>query len=174
MKIISPIREMFEVLRNVRDSEEMIGRRVKVDRTKTREQMIVALGARGREKYVNSEVLETMPTQGRKEEVVYFFPIKRAVLVEEYAHEFESRGLVPDPFAQLQVNIDDPLFADEHPNGVQWVDKDGNFCYAAIARWCGGRGVTVNCDERRWLCNAWLAGVQAIPRSNVLSNQLWV
>jgi len=153
--------KIFEALwrgRVERDSE-MVVRHVKVDRNRTRRSMIRALRTRGREEYVDGDVLETMPTQGMEEVDVYFFLGKKTMLVAELDREFESRLLVPDPFAQMQANIDDPAFSDEHPNGVQWQDADGNYCYFVISRWRGGRGVTVNRDDQRWLGNAWFAGV---------------
>lgn len=147
--MLEPFRKQVEAV------SEMIVRPFKVDRIKTPEQMIKALC---RNEYVSDDVLETMPTEGPSEGELYFFPIKRFISVKDLALEFESRGLIPDPYAQLQVNIDDPSFADEHPNGVQWQDAKGRYCFVACDGWGGGRLVGVDTDDYVWNVNWWFAG----------------
>ncbi|MSU44863.1 hypothetical protein EXS45_01635, partial [Candidatus Nomurabacteria bacterium] len=94
-------KEMFDVLyRHIERRSEMVIRHVKVDRTKTGEQLITALNCK---EFVDIEVLATMPTQGKKEENLYFFPVKQIIQVGDYVKEFESRGLVPDPYAQMKA-----------------------------------------------------------------------
>lgn len=139
--------------KRVEANSEMIVRPFKLDRTKTREQMIKALG---RAEYVNTDVLATMPTDGPDEGEIYFFPAKHYVPVAEQATELAKRGLVPHYLAQMQVNIDDPSFADDHPNGMQW-DKNS---YAAFDRWSGERKVDVNRDDNDWDDDCWFAGVR--------------
>lgn len=152
--------EMFEVFRNrVERRSEMIVRHVKVDRTRTREEMIKALG---RKEYIDKGVLATMPTEGKNEEDVLFFPGKRFIPVAKLALEYELRGLVPDPYAQAQVNIDDPAFADEHPNGTQWKDAQGNLCFVTFDRWDEERYVSVLRDDAGWYDNWWFGGVRKI------------
>ena len=146
-----------EFVKLVRDrverKPEMIIRPFKIDRSRTREQMIDALG---RVKYVNSDVLATMPLEGPDEGDMYFFPSKRYIPVAEQPAALAERGLVPHPAAQIQVNIDDPSFADEHPNGVQW---DGN-SYATFNRWYDKRKVNVNRNDYDWNDYWWFGGVR--------------
>lgn len=150
------VAEQVAVLRHrVEAVSEMIVRPFKIDRTKTVEQMISALG---RKEYVNHDVLATMPLEGPDEGEMYFFPVKQYIPVAEQPAELAKRGLVPHPVAQIQVNIDNPSFADEHPNGVQW---DGN-AYAAFGRWHGGRRVVVDRDDGDWDDSGWFAGVRKV------------
>jgi hypothetical protein len=138
---------------------EMIIRHVKVDRTKTPQQMIAALG---RTPYVTDAILETMP-RGEGEEVdVVFFPLKRYVPTTEWLAELELRGLKPDHYAQLQANVDDKAFADEHPNGSQWgLDEKGNASFVAVDRWRGGRrDVNVSRNDSDWSDHWWGCGVR--------------
>ncbi|MBI4155749.1 MAG: hypothetical protein HY507_00775 [Candidatus Zambryskibacteria bacterium] len=83
--------EMFEALRTrVERRSEMVIRHVKMDRTKTPRQMIEALG---RTEYITEAVLATMPTEGKDEDDIYFFPLKRFVPVGEMPAELDARGL---------------------------------------------------------------------------------
>ena len=150
--------EVAEVLQRIVDGparvvDEMIVRHFKIDRTKTRGQMISALG---RVEYVNHDVLETMPLDGPDEGDMYFFPSKRYIPVAEQPAELAKRGLVPHPAAQIQVNIDDPSFADEHPNGVQW---NKNSC-ASFLRWLDERLVDVDRHGNDWGGHWWFGGVR--------------
>jgi len=146
------VQEMFEALRRrVERRSEIIVRHFKVDRTKS---PLYLLDATRRVQYVNKDVLATMPTDGPEEGDLVFFPTKRFLPVREVAAEFESRGLVPDPIAQFQVNIDDPTFADGHPNGTQW----GTNSYLTFDRWNGERGVLVDRSVNGWHGSWWLAG----------------
>jgi len=144
--------EHFIALRTrVERRAEMIVRHFKVDRTRTREEMIKALG---RKEYVNADVLATMPIDGPDEGDLFFFPLKHDTPVAEIPQAFESHGLVPDYVAQMQVNADDPAFADEHPNGMQW----GKDSCADFRRWVGERRVGVDRRGRGWRGYDWLAG----------------
>ncbi len=146
------VKECLDSLRRrVEWRADMIVRHFKVDRTKTRQQM---LDATGRKQYVDKNMLATMPTDGPEEGDLYFFPLKRFVPISEVAAELESRGFVIDPVAQMQVNADDPAFADEHPNGVQW----GSDSYAAFYHWHDGRGASVVRDGSGWDGSWWLCG----------------
>ena len=153
--------EMFEALRTrVERRAKIITRRVKVNRDQTPEQIV---NATGRKQYVNAEVLSTMPRQGAGiEEVdVYFFNVGKYLSIAEQEKVLAERGLVPDYYAQVQVNIDDPLFADEHPNGAQWDNKDGKAAsFVTFSRWDDGRGVDVIRGGGGWNDDWWLAGVR--------------
>jgi hypothetical protein len=144
--------EMFEAFRlRVERRSDLIIRHFKIDRSKTLEQMITALG---RKEHIDKEVLSTMLFGGPDEGDLYFFPGKRFISVAELAGEFECRSLVPHYLAQLQVNIDDPAFADEHPNGMQW----GKNSFATFDRWGGEREVRVGHRGRAWPGGWWFAG----------------
>lgn len=149
------IDEMVAVIRKrVEARSEMIVRRVRVNRALNPEKVIDETGhIRG---YVDSDVLATMPKGDGEEVDVYFFPTKKFVPVSQYDSELASRGLVADPRAQTAVNRDDPSFADEHPNGVQW-DKDS--C-AAFDRWDDERWVDVSRVDDDWDDYWWLGGVR--------------
>ncbi len=150
------VQDMFVLLRaRVERRSNMIVRHFKVDRTKSRQEM---LDATGRTQYVDKNVLATMPVDGPEEGDLYFFPVKRYLPFEEADKEFDSRCLIPDPAAQAQVNADDPSFADEHPNGVQWGLKNGVVSFLSFYRWHGGRDVDVNRCGSAWRDDTWLAG----------------
>ena len=149
------IDEMVAIFRkHVEAQSDIIVRRVRVDRTRTPQEVI---DATGRTQYVNKNVLATMP-QGEGDEVdVYFVPTKRFVPVEDVPAFLAQYGLVPDPRAQAAVNEADSAFSDEHPNGTQWGDN----CYLMFPRWNGGR--LVRCDHRGddWRDYWFLSGVPA-------------
>ena len=50
--------------------------------------------------------------------------------------EYDFHDFKPaDPYAQAAVNEADPNFANDHPNGTHWKDKDGKWCFASFFRW---------------------------------------
>ena len=153
------ISEIFQPLRTrVERRSEMIVRHFKLDRTKTLEQMIEALG---HNKYVDAKVLATMPTDGPDEGDMIFFPLKRFVPVAEYSAELELRGLKAHPLAQLQINADDQAFTDEHPNGSQWgLDAKGQASFVSVNRWLDERHVYVNRNGVGWYDDWWGCGVR--------------
>lgn len=135
---------MTAIRKRVEAVSNMIVRHVKVNRIREPQDM---LDATGRKQYTDHRVVKSMPKDGREEEDVFFFkPDKSAydkndnISDDNLAKEYELRGLKPDPYAQAAVNEADPAFADDHPNGTHWKDKDGNWCYTAFRRW--------NDDER--------------------------
>ena len=151
--------EMFEVLRKyVERRSKMIVRRVTINRDLTPEQMIAAAK---RKQYITDVVLATMPRQGTGIEAdvdMYFFPAERELTIDEQEAALAAYGLVPDYYGQVQVNIDDPSFADEHWNGAQWDNKDGEASYVTFSR--NGDERSVVCDRRgnRWGSYYWFAG----------------
>ncbi|MHB8913868.1 MAG: hypothetical protein ACYC4I_02555 [Minisyncoccota bacterium] len=150
MELLAPFRARIEAVSSI------IIRRVRVDRTRTPQEVI---DATGRRQYVDSDVLATMP-KGEGEEVdVHFVPTKRFVLVVEVPAFLAQYGLVPDPRAQAAVNEADPAFADKYPNGTQWGDN----CCLAFDRWDGERDVDCDRDGLDWDDNWFLSGVPA-PR----------
>ena len=129
----------------------------KVDRKLTPQQV---LDATGRKQYVTNSVVETMPRGVDDEKDIYFFPVCRYVSDDEAEKEYALRGFKPaDPYSVARVNIDDPVFADTHPNGTHWKDADGNWCYAAFHRLYDERYVSVYRDDYGWRDRWWFAGV---------------
>jgi len=151
------IDEIVEVFRkHVEAQSDIIVRRVRVDRTRTPQEVV---DATGRTQYVDKNILATMP-QGEGDEVdVYFIPTKRFVPAKEVPAFLAQYGLVPDPRAQAAVNEADSAFADKYPNGSQWVDN----CYLTFYRWRGGRDVRCDRSVSDWLDFWFLSGVPA-PR----------
>jgi hypothetical protein len=146
--------EMFKMFRTrVEVWSEMIVRHFKIDRSKTPEQMIAVMG---KKVYVDKKVLETMPLDGPDKGDLFFFPGKRFIPIAELAGEYERRGLVPHYLAQLQVNNDDLVFADEHPNGMQW-DKNS---FAAFYRYFNERNTDVSRRVSDWDERWWFAGLR--------------
>ena len=147
---------VLSVRNRVEAISSFIVRRVRVDRTRTPMEVI---NATGRNKYLNDDVVATMP-QGEGDEVdVYFVPTKRFVPADEVSAFLAQYGLVPDPRAQAAVNEADPAFADKYPNGTQWGDN----CYLTFVRWDGERHVYCDRDDFDWDDGWFLSGVLA-PR----------
>lgn len=128
---------------------KMFMRRVRVDRTRTREK---AIAATGRVPYVDADVLATAPAGVGEWAEVWFFDLDYDPTPTELAREYEVRKLVPDFAAQAAVNEEDSAFADERPNGLQWgLQKDGTASFSAFDHWRGGRrDVSVSRDDGRW------------------------
>jgi hypothetical protein len=139
-------------------TSQMITRHILVDRTLSPEQV---LEATGREQYTDRDLVKGMPRGSGKEIDVYFFNIERWICGDDLEKEYEQRGLIPaDPYALAAVNIADPAFADDHPNGTHWKDTAGKWCFAAFARWNRERGVSVDRYVDGWYGIWWFAGVR--------------
>jgi len=134
---------------------------VKVNRKRSAEE---ALKATGRNQYVNNDVIKAMPQGEGEETEVVFFKLGCTVSENDLDKEYEKRGLKPaDPYALAKVNEDDPAFADEHPNGTHWKDKNGKWCFASfLNRWCCEREVYVNHYDNGWHGSWWFAGLRKI------------
>jgi hypothetical protein len=135
----------------------MIVRRVCVNRNQTPQQL---LDATGRVQETYKTAVATMP-RGEGEEVeVFFFKASHYLSDSEVEKEFARHGLKPDPYAQSQVNIDDPVFADDHPNVTQWKDDGGHWCYLIFCRFISDRRVSIQLGNGglgpRW----WYGGVR--------------
>lgn len=153
MRMFTPFREQAEMF------SEMIVRRVKVNRKRTRQQM---LDATGRTPYTDVNVVAEMPQNEDEEVDVYFFPLRRFTSVEDAQKLIKQHGLKPDPYAVAAVNEVDSAFASSRPNGTQWVDSKGRHCYLTCNRWLGGRHyVNVNRRGCDWDDGWWLGGVRA-------------
>ena len=133
-----------------------ITRRVRVNRNQTPEEV---LAATGRVQYINKDVVETMPKgEGEKTEVVFLKP--GGQMSEDGLEKwFDERGFkLIDPYSLAAVNKADPAFADKHPNGTQWKDADGKWCYIAFGRGDGERCVSVYRSDFGWRDGWWFAG----------------
>lgn len=117
------------------------------------------LNATGREQYIDREVVNSMPRGEGEEGDVAFFNLGRYVSDDNLEKEYELRGLKPaDPYSLAAVNAADPAFADEHPNGTHWKDKNGNWCFAAFGRCADERRVGVRRRGGGWGGRWWFAG----------------
>jgi hypothetical protein len=107
----------------------------------------------------NLKVVEAMPKATRESGKIYFFQTGRDTPVGELAAEAKKRGLVlVDPHTLSSFNKANPEFADTHPNGTQWIDENGNVCYAIVSVWDGERHVDVDRREYDWPGDWWFAG----------------
>ena len=136
------------------DESEMFTRTVRVDRSMKPLQAFKSITSH--QQYLNETVVNGMPLGTDEEVTLCLFPIKKQLTCAEYAKALESRGLKPDPMAQAAFNQADPEFADKYPNGTQWQDQAGNFCYAFWRVWNGGRRVRVGESGRGWY-DGWFA-----------------
>ena len=151
------VSELVSVIRKrVKMVAKIITHRVKVDRTKTPQEII---DLTGRYKwYIDPEVLAEMPKEGFEEGEVVFFELDYDPSVDELGHEYEIRGLKPDPYVLAQAMTNDPSFADERPVAVQWRDKHGRACDAIFYRRGGRRKVVVSRNDNGWFRNCRFAG----------------
>ena len=161
----SLVADLVAVVRNRVDAvSKMIIRKVKVDRTKTPQQM---LDATGRKQYTDRNAVDFMPRgTGEDVKVMFFKPEPEEYTRPGYMSDddlekaFDRRGLRPDPYAQAKANWDDPTFADNHPNGIHWKDADGKWYFATFDQWGGGeRSVGVDRFGDGWYGRWWFAGV---------------
>ncbi|MBI2577323.1 MAG: hypothetical protein HYV77_00565 [Candidatus Wildermuthbacteria bacterium] len=148
--------EMVGVLRRrVKAVSNLIVRRVKVDRTRTPQQV---LHATGRKQLTHKIVVEAMPHGEGEETDVYFFLVGRPCSNEEIEVKCAFYGLrLADPYSLAQVNEDDPSFADTHPNDTHWKDAKGEWCDIVFDRWSDGRYVTLYHRIEDWFDYRWVA-----------------
>jgi len=141
--------------RRVEAASNLIVRRVKVNRTRTPQETLIATG---RKQYVNDRVVATM-SRGEGDEVELYFFKPDALAYDrngwisdaDLEKQFELRGLKPaDPYSLAVVNEADPVFADEHPNATHWKDAGDHWCFAAFNRRSVGREVFVNRRDGKW------------------------
>lgn len=145
-----------EICRRVEAVSNLVVRRVKVDRSRTPQQI---LDATGRRQYTDPGVVKAMP-RGKGEEVeIHFFKLDRYISDNDLEQEFDLRGLKPaDPYSLAAVNEVDSVFADDHPNATHWKDFSGKWCYIAFNRWLDGCVVYVFRYAHDWDVYWWFAG----------------
>lgn len=120
----------------------IIVRKLKVDRTRTRQQ---AIHATGRVDYINDEVVGEMPIGEGEEKEVFLIPSNEPRTLDQLEQKFGGkRFALVDPVTLCALNEQDPTLADEYPNATQWRDKNGKVCYALFSIWHGSRGVSVD------------------------------
>jgi len=136
----------------------MIVRRVHVDRSRTPQDV---LDATGRNQYTDKNVVKAMPSGEGKKVEVCFFNLGCFVSDADLEKEYELRGLKPvDPYSLAQVNTDDPVFADDHPNGTHWKDTKDCWCFATFRRSADALRVGVDRGGGGWDGHWWFGGVR--------------
>ena len=142
------MKEMLAVFRkHVEAVSKSIIRTAKVNRSQTFKQ---AIDATNRVQYVNDDVVATAPkVEGDFEG--FFFNFGRNVDFDKLDESLASIGLelIVDPQGLAQINADDPEFADKHPNGIQWKNANGKYCYVVFDR-CEERDVEVDHGDDDW------------------------
>ena len=152
--------EMYASIRKRVDAiSNLIVRTATVNRKRSAKE---ALTATGRVQYVTDSVVAEMPNGTAEEVEVLFFNLGRTVSNAELDKEYELRGLKPaGPFSLAAVNEADPAFADTKPNGTQWKNAKGKYCFASFRRWDDGlRYVSVRQRDFDWDDRWWFAGVR--------------
>jgi len=154
-EILPAVKDVLE--RVIAEVTDIVIRTVTVNYDLTPHQL---LNLTNRRQHTDQSVVATMPHTGTGTEQVQveFFklnnsPIRNNDLEKEYQH----RGLTPDPYAQAQVNIDDPNFANNYPNSTHWKDASGNWCIVNFNN-CGDRLVGVYSSV--WADYFWFGGVR--------------
>ena len=110
-------------------------------------------------KYINEDILKTMPTETSDEKIEYF-NIGKWVTNEELMKEYESRGLIPCyPLDLIEVCKDT-----QHHDFIAtvWDFYGSNLSYIAFDGWGGGRGVGVDRSGSRWSGRWWFAGLRKV------------
>lgn len=71
-------------------------------------------------------IVDTIPVgNGSEETELIYFKLDKSVSNDQLAKEYQNRGLVPDPQAQVADNEADPAFADTHFNETHWPIDNG-------------------------------------------------
>jgi hypothetical protein len=146
-----------ETANAIRSPSGLIVRHVMVNRHQNPKQAISVTGC---VKDIEDGVLATMPQASTAEEDVYFFKLEPGVSAEEVDREYQRRGLVPDPYAQIQVNIDDRSFAADHPNATQWNTEGKYSSFIAFDHFGYQRNVIVARVDTDWHYHMWFGGVR--------------
>ncbi len=105
--------------------KDMVIRHVRVDRSRTPIQAIVATGF---SLYPGDDIRTTMRRGYGSRVTVVFFKLSGSMIdFYDVKRECQRRWLRPvDPYSLAKVNEDDPDFVREHsPNGTYWLDSVG-------------------------------------------------
>ena len=119
-----------------------------VDRTRTAKESIAATN---RVQYLNDNVLATMPLGCGDIEAI-FVNLGRDVPCNKLDEELSKLGfeLIVDPQGLASINEADSAFADNHPNGTQWKNAAGQYCFAIFDAWHDERSVHVDRRDGSW------------------------
>jgi hypothetical protein len=134
-----------------------------VDREQSPQELFAATG---RKQYVNTEMVATIPPQApagvADTQPLVFFDLdlseRGGCSDSDLEREYEAHGLVADPYYQLNVNRENPEFADEYPNACHWKDAEGKWCFVAFGRGDGERCIRVGRSGTGWGVSWWFAG----------------
>lgn len=159
--------EQFSVFRRrVEAVSNLIVRTVKVDRTRTPQEV---LDATSRLQYTNSGVVVNSMPKGEGDQVrVFFFKPEEweytgpgFISDDDLEQAFKRRGYKPaDPFSLAKVNEDDPTFSEGKPNGTHWKNTQGEWCCAVFYHWLDRRRVLVPQHSIGWDGRWWFAGLR--------------
>jgi hypothetical protein len=126
--------------------ENMIFRRVYVDRSKSLKE---ALHSIGRNRIVPEEIV--VPKGKGKDVPVYLFRIGHERFANEVDRDVQKLGFqLADPYTLIALNAAEPGFADKYPNATQWSTGMGYSDAIAFSRHENERRVTIH--ER---CAVW-------------------
>lgn len=133
MELLDPIRVHAEVFGNI------VVRQATVNRTRSQYEALVATG---RSLHLNKSVVKTIPSATGDIEAI-FVNFGQNVDCDKLDNELATLGfeLIVDPQGLAAINEADRAFADGHPNGIQWKDSKGNYCYVVFSRWGTGPSV---------------------------------
>jgi len=122
----------------------------------------------------NDNNLAQTTGEGGKIKVTFFYLGEARISDSRLAEEYKKRGLKPDFFAQLMVNIRRKKFADKYPNITHWKGEDGWYRSAYFGLRINGerflkvdtsnpfRGMVVNLNVGEYNGKeVWFAGVKA-------------
>lgn len=133
-----------------------------IDRSRSPEQVLTETG---RKIYSDPAIVAAMPRGTKSRVRLHIFDIDKSkyrngvLSSADVAEEYRQRGLRADVEALADYLKNNPAAADEKWLACQWVDADGNYCYATFCRWFDGRGVSVDRDGKVWLDYWSFAGV---------------
>ena len=135
MEFLALIRAHAEAFGN------MVVRHATVNRERSQREALVATG---RKLHLNESVVKTMPAASGNIETI-FVNLGRNVDCDKLDDELDKLGyeLIVDPQGLTAINEADRAFADGHPNGIQWKDSKGNYCFVVFHAWRDGRRVDV-------------------------------
>ncbi len=141
------------------NQSDMIVRHVTVDRDQTPETLI---NKTNRVQDIDKDVIKTIPHQGKGIEKVdlYFFKLNRYLTSDQIDQALAMAGLEADYYAQIQMNIDEPEFDNDHLNAAQWDNKDGKTSIIYFG-WDEHNGSIVGCkrhDQGVSIRPMWIGG----------------
>lgn len=135
----------------------IVHRGVVVNRNRTPQE---AIAATGRKQYVDDKAVASMP-RGQGEVVdLYYVKANRFLSDDNLEKWMEELGLTFDPRAQAADNEANPTFADDYPNGAQWKNSKGEWCFSAFNRWDDERLVDIYRHGFGWNGSWWFPGSQ--------------